>query len=409
MRFPKSVKVGSTVVKVYRTKHKSTASGFVYQVAWVIGGARKLQQFTDEAIALDEARLRAGQLASGRMDSASIGKPDRDELLAARQIIAGRGQLLPALREWAQAFDLTGGQIVTAAQAWKARTRGSIERITIRDLIARFLKEKKQLGFATEANHGSIFGAVRDKLGECQVAAVSAAMLSKYLAEIPHPTTRNTHRKRVVTLWRWAQSKNYLPRDTRTEAEQTERAREAAPEAGIVSATAFSKLLELVRAELPNDLGALVVAGFCGLRRSEVHGQAWEDIGMDRKHVRVTSAKKGTPARRLVPLSDAAIEWLMLCPVRKGPVCEGMAIDRIRKAGIAAKLALPDNCLRHSYISHYVAAIGNVPQAALDSGNSPQIIHRHYRELVTADEGKAWFEVRPCELAEVVNLRKSAS
>src|SRR4051794_18674822 len=124
MRFPKSIKVGSTVVKVYRTKHKSTASGWVYQVAWVIGGARKLQQFTEEDVALEEARLRAGQLASGRMDSASLGKPDRDELLAARQIVSGRGQLLPALREWAKAYDLTNGQIITAAEAWKARTRG---------------------------------------------------------------------------------------------------------------------------------------------------------------------------------------------------------------------------------------------------------------------------------------------
>jgi hypothetical protein len=31
----------------------------------------------------------------------------------------------------------------------------------------------------------------------------------------------------------------------------------------------------------------------------------------------------------------------------------------------------------------------------LEAGNSPQMIFTHYRELVTPEVAKAWFEVKP--------------
>jgi integrase len=281
--------------------------------------------------------------------------------------------------------------------------------VTVAELITRFLKEKKKLGYATAENHGSIFDAVKAELGDYQVASVTASILSSYLGKIAHPVTRNTHRKRIVTLFRWAQSKNNLPRDTRTEAEQTDRAREQAPPVGIISAPVFGKLLEFIRANQFDNLPALVLAGFCGMRRGEVHGQRWEDVDLARKFVRVTYAKKGTPARRLIPLCDAAVKWLLLCPDRTELVCSGLAIDQIRKLAIEKEFQLPDNCLRHAFITHHVAAIGNIPQAAIDAGNSVQIIHRHYRELVTPDEGKAWFAIEPRAEAEaeVISISKA--
>jgi len=398
MRAPKQawqiVKSGSVTVKIYSNVHASNSSGWTYVVAWHTPAGRKRHKFADEGAAVEEARLRAGQLAAGKIEATEVSRADREELFAARKL-AGDVPLLAALKEWRNAANLTQGQVIAAAEAWKARNRGKIDRATVSEALTRFLKEKKKAGYNTKANHGSILEAVREALGAYQIAQVSASMLDGYLGKIAHPVTRNTHRKRIVTLWRWAQSKNLLPRDAKTEADQTSRSREQAPEVGIISSDAYGKMLELVRAKTPADLPALVLAGFCGLRRGEIHGQDWADVKLDVKHVRVTTAKKGTPARRLVPLSDAAVEWLKLCPDRKGPVCDGMAIDRVRKLGIEAEVALPENCFRHSYISHHVAALGNVPQAALDAGNSVQIIHRHYRELVTPAEGAAWFAIKP--------------
>lgn len=394
LKFPIAIKSGSTVVKIYRVRHASAAAGFVYSVSYHIGPRRYLPQFASLDDAVNEARLRAGQLSEGRMESAKFARTDSDELLAARRLTGGV-PLLSALAEWAKARALTDGSILAAAEAWKARNMAKIARKRVSEVVTAFKAAKTKAGFNVAKDHHDCFKRLAADLGEQYINEVTAGQLTAWLAKKEHPVTRNTYRKRMVSVWRWAQRNGFLPRDIKTEAEQTDLAREVAPEIGIISAETFGKLLEHFRALHPELLPALVLSGFCGMRRDEVHGQTWEDINLAERFVRVTKAKRGTPARRLVPLSPAAVEWLLLSPSRKGLVCDGRAVDRIRKLAIAAAHKLPENCFRHAYISHRVAATGNIPQASLDAGNSPQIINRHYRELVTKSEGEAWFRITP--------------
>ena len=53
------------------------------------------------------------------------------------------------------------------------------------------------------------------------------------------------------------------------------------------------------------------------------------------------------------------------------------------------------NALRHSFISYRVAETGDVARTALEAGNSPKMIFRHYREVVTEDAAKVWFSITP--------------
>jgi hypothetical protein len=53
------------------------------------------------------------------------------------------------------------------------------------------------------------------------------------------------------------------------------------------------------------------------------------------------------------------------------------------------------NALRHSFISYYVSQCKNVAQVALEAGNSPGMIFKHYNELVQPDAAKAWFGLMP--------------
>lgn len=393
-KWPREVKSGNVRVKIYRVKHATSRTGFTYVLSWITPTGRKRQKFAGEAEALSEARLKADQFNAGRIEGAEMTRSDRDELQAAR-VLCGGIPIMAALNEWSQARELTQGALLAAAEAWKARHRAAIEQVTVSVLIDRFLVQKKKDGLQTGKNHKTHFEALRRKFGDYPITSVTEKMLTEYLNGITHPVSRNTHRKRMVTLWRWAQKKKYLPQDIKTEADQTERAREEPLKIGIISTETFAALLAFIRKEHFDDLPALVLAGFCGLRRSEIHDQTWEDVNLDEKHVHVTKAKQGTPARRLVPLSDAAFAWLKLCTERKGPICTGLAIDRVRRDGIAAEFVLPENCFRHSYISHACAASGDVARTSLDAGNSPTVIHRHYRSLVTKSQGETWFNLSP--------------
>jgi hypothetical protein len=59
------------------------------------------------------------------------------------------------------------------------------------------------------------------------------------------------------------------------------------------------------------------------------------------------------------------------------------------------KFAWKHNALRHSFCSYRLAFVKSAAEVALEAGNSPQMIFRHYPELVTEDEAKAWFAIEP--------------
>ena len=66
---------------------------------------------------------------------------------------------------------------------------------------------------------------------------------------------------------------------------------------------------------------------------------------------------------------------------------------------VAVKAGIPggwrQNALRHSFISYRVALTGDVARTALEAGNSPKMIFRHYREIVDEEAAKAWFAITP--------------
>ena len=53
--------------------------------------------------------------------------------------------------------------------------------------------------------------------------------------------------------------------------------------------------------------------------------------------------------------------------------------------------------LRHSFITYRIAKIKSADQVALEAGNSPSIIFKHYRELTTENEADKWFSIVPKE------------
>ncbi len=423
--WPKTVTIGHASVKVYRNVHPHTASGWIYVVAWQSPNGRKREKFADRAVALAEAKTKAHQLASGRIEGAMMSTGDRDELTAARKLANGM-PLLAALEEWVKARQLTPGNVISAAEAGAARNGQAHKRVTVATAVKEFLKAKTAAGKNVAIDHADSFRRINEAFGESFIDSISSRQLDVFLAQWEHPVTRNTNRKRLVSVWRWSQRKGYLSREAKTEAEMTDAAHEPAPTIGIINLSTWRALLSYFRDEHPELLGALVLAGFCGLRRAEIHAQTWEDISLERKNLRVTAAKRGTPARRMVPLCDAAVEWLMLCSPQKGYVCPSvewkgkvqpsLAVDGIRRIAKEAMdgkkprfPALPENCFRHSYISHAVAASGDIARVSLNAGNSPKEINRHYRELVTEDEGKGWFEVRPLPVAPIVKIGKAAN
>ena len=123
-------------------------------------------------------------------------------------------------------------------------------------------------------------------------------------------------------------------------------------------------------------------------------------------------AKKAkTAQRRLVPIQPNLAAWLAPYCAHNGPVCVWSRIGR--KASLLAKdlgIRWPKNGLRYSHATHRLAHCQDAAKVALEMGNTPNMIFRRYRELVTPKEAAAWWNIFPEQAANVVpmNAHRSA-
>lgn len=405
--WPRQVRVGHATVKVYRIKQEGGKTGFTHVVTWLTPFGRHRRKIADEAAAMEEARLQAGKLNAGRLDATQMSVNDHEELAALREL-AGDVPALSALQEWRQARDISGGSLLTAVRFYVDHfSKSETKSILVKDAVELFLKAKRAEGIDVNTSYKKILPRLRDgDLGSLPIEAIGRDQLASWTLSAfsvegkteAHPETFNTARRRFVTLWKWARDEGYLPKLARTAPEEIKTRKDVAHDQepiGIMSVSDWKAALSLIKKDAPSLLATLVVAGFCGLRRSELMAQRWADIDLKRGHLRVTKAKRRTPARRLVSLCSAAKAWLALCDQEGELIGPGWGSDHVRARLREAKIPCPENAFRHSFISFRCASSGSVDTTAQEAGNSPKIVFRHYRELVSPQQGKAWFGVKP--------------
>jgi len=217
--WPRTVTAGSVSVKVHRVKHATNKSGWAFVLTWRTPAGRETKKFADPDAALNEARIKAGQLAHGKVEAADIGAADRDELQAARRIAKARNvPLVAAIQEWDRARELSGDSLIPACESWSARKGTPHQRLKVGDVMDMFLKAKTKAGFQTAKNHGHIFEDIKKECGDSCFDAITPLQLNAWLEKREHPVTRTTFRKHVVVLWRWASKQGLLSKEIKTEA-----------------------------------------------------------------------------------------------------------------------------------------------------------------------------------------------
>ena len=60
--------------------------------------------------------------------------------------------------------------------------------------------------------------------------------------------------------------------------------------------------------------------------------------------------------------------------------------------------------MRHPFVTFHMAMHANENLTAAEAGNSPQMIHEHYRALATQREAVKWLAVKPAKATNVISL-----
>lgn len=156
-------------------------------------------------------------------------------------------------------------------------------------------------------------------------------------------------------------------------------------------------------------LPVLVLGAFSGIRpeelapedRNEKPGLAWENLLWDKRKVDVPAAVSKTRRRRFAPLPDAALAFLAPYRKKKGPIApEGVRLSNyVRRLKVVTGAAWKPDALRHSFASYRLALTKDMAALALEMGNSPDMIFKHYLELAHEDVAARYFGLRPGKLA----------
>jgi len=451
--FPFEVKRGSVSVKIYRTPSHGCDS---FTLTYWQDGARKRPTFPTFEKARDEAEAVATRLGNVDADVLTLTSADRAAYLRARQLLDTAGvPIETAASQFAHSKKLLGDTPLSqAVEFYVKRHPTQIPPRAVADVIEEMLKAKqgdglsdgylRHLRYDLEKFAGAFHG---------NIGTVSGADIDTWLRGLKvGARTRNNLRNAVQTLFGYAKKRKYLPKD-HDELDAVARAKDGEGEIEIFTPKEMAEILTHADARV---VPFLALGAFAGIRHAEIQRLDWANIQFDAGIIEIRAAKAKTASRRTMPIQDNLRAWLSSRRKEAGPVCAYLnmaseieslvrAINAARRSAWAkankigkealaaaddratkrrteerkkkgarlawgtavprgaetaaeegwAPFAWKHNALRHSFISYRVAETQDVAKVSLEAGNSPQMIFKHYRELVQPKEAKAWFGLMP--------------
>jgi integrase len=387
------VKQGSVSVPVYRTTGGGRERFFV---TFYRDGRRVRRSFVDAEAARAEAKLMARKIMAGQSQSTDLSAPEREAYLTAKKLLESFNcPLVAAVEEYAQCKKLLSGRsLVAAVHEHMERMKGVQSEISVPDAAVKFLAAKKQDGASDRYLYQlrSDINRFKEKFTG-PILQIKSHQIDEWLRKLGGaPRTRNSSLTSIRTFFSWAKSRCYLPKNEETAAEGVPKVRVGDTETEIFTPEQMAKILEAASAEI---IPFIVLGAFAGLRAAEITRIDWSAIDLERRFITIRAGQAKTASRRIVPISENLKAWL-LPHVGRGLVVP--SAETYRKAtNLARRLGIewPHNVLRHSFISYRIAKIKNANEVALEAGNSPDIIFRHYRELATEEQADAWFAISP--------------
>jgi integrase len=228
--------------------------------------------------------------------------------------------------------------------------------------------------------------------GKEMIAGISASRIDEWLRGLGvGAVTRNTFRRRLAVLFSFAKRRGYV---TENPIADVERAKERETEIEILSVNEMARLLECASPEM---VPFWAIGAFAGLRRAEIERLTWNEVDFEADVIEVKASKAKTASRRLVSIQPNLREWLAPYRGRIGPVCpvnlQRKINDDRERAGLRAEW--PQNALRHSFGSYHLARFNDAAKLALEMGNSPATIFRHYRQVVKPREAERYWKIAP--------------
>lgn len=399
--FPRTISFGAGKVRIVKR-----GNGF-FALTWrELGSTRKTTK-SSEKTALEWAREKAIELDSGTARR-WIHQGDADALEALKKIAGSdEGAIRRVLEDLRGALAwLDGGADLTTAARWYAENGPlKVQRAPSSTAIARFLAEYKQAPKATLNTFTVELDGFSKKFPDLMMLDLDQACLFAWVnrkvgTEAPAPRTLRNRITTWVTFFNRARDWNLL--GPGKHAADLLR-KPVIPDAGkeILSLQQGKELLEAVRANEPKLEPYFLIAGWLGLRPSEIQRLTWQAFEWDRSYLHVSTTVAGkTSSERYVPVDSrllALLKTIFLNSKKKttAKVCGFRSREFLSVLARERKIldVWPPDVLRHSFCSYRIAVTKSLDQVAEEAGNSPKILKSNYRKPLRHEDGIAWWDL----------------
>lgn len=375
--FPLTLRNRYGKVSIYRTRNGTYTS---YKIVWQEGSTRKKESRSEETTAVDRANEILADLAAN-----GTSRPDAS---AAQWAYYRRCESL-----------LPDGVPLIKAVEWFVK-HGLKQPVSnpmpVWEVTELFIQAKKDSGRSARYLRTLHYDLEKVALALVKpIADVSVNELDALLRTVDNPRTRKNLRSSVISCWRWAKSKGWLPRDRETAADLTDNPEVKASDPGVIT----PKDLEATLRQAENTVSGqkiipyLAIAAFAGVRSAEICRMTWEKhVNLDTGLLILGSDITKTKRRRVIHMEPVLLNWLKAYPG------QGKVVPVSRPHASLAQLKdtpWPHNALRHSAVSYLMALHRNAALVAEQCGHTEAQLQANYKAAVTPDQALPWFNIQP--------------
>jgi integrase len=426
VKFPKVIRHRKAECKIYGKKPNYP----FYRAAWYVNGQRRIKQFATYSKAKSFADELVKDLAQGSQRTALTPAQAVDALAAIERLQGfcqrtGRNvSLLRAVSEFVEASSKANGRTLADMVEGYLSTVATVTRKDVAEAVEEFIQADEPRTKASEGRRAQLsskytynraivlrrFAKALPGHAVCELSKdhVDVVLTSKTVAAFS-AKSRNHHRAAIKQWLQWCVRKDYLPVTHRLlEADSMRREHADTGEIEFYTPREFRTLLETAEGPMR---AMVAIGGLAGLRTAEILRLTWQDVFRVPGHIEITAGKSKTRQRRLVEVCPALAAWLEPFRSFTGKVCSitAASVDVIWQQQFLklcddAKVSRKRNGLRHAFCSFHFAAHANENLTASQAGNSPAMIHAHYKGLATKAEAEKWFTVAPAMAGNVISL-----
>ncbi len=419
-KWPKRVKHRNKVLaKIYRPCRGRES----YRMTWYAAGRRQMKSFPTyagqggakefgEALVKELAKNSQAVMLTPAQASDALAAIER--LGTFYQTTGRKVSLLAAVSEYCESAAKVHGRTLTEAIDGFNRTVATVKRQDLAAAIEEFIAaeeprthstngERAQLSPKYHYNRaiqlrrfaGTFPGYAVCDLGKHDLDGFFASKLVSAFSS----KSRNHHRAALAQFFSWCVRKDYLPVGHRLNEADTMRPEHAnTAEVGFYTPKEFRALLETADGSLR---AMIAIGGLAGLRTAELLRLDWADVWRVPGHIEVTAGKSKTRQRRLVEVRPALAAWLgQFRTLKTGKLCTLHEItfqQHFVQLCKDVEVTRKPNGLRHAFCTYHFALNGNENLTAQQAGNSPSMIHAHYKGLATKKEAENWFATKPAK------------